>query len=309
MFRPCKFDLCPIQFGRAWKVGMDKLFRPFYNNFMIKSEQRDKFKEIARFVACGDTSGGWEVETIIPAHGDIVRGKELCRKVLERHFNISCEDYCRGLLTRTLSKGNSDSNELEPHYTSKTTLDWLQKMALSYKLEKGENLLNVLLREGSNSHVHTMHNNDDSEDLLLQLAKVCARSPLPIASHDFLRDPTGMAIYNYGNIAFLNGFGYEWDEFVELPSKKCVETEAEVEERQKLLDAVKEKATKATDSAGSRGFQEATAKYDNLIRVRKDRRKILLKGVNLWNGKHNIYAAVSLLYLWLIFCYNNMHHP
>ena len=86
---------------------MDKLFRPFYNNFMIKSEQRDKFNKIAGFVTCGDTSGGWEVETIIPAHGDIVRGKELCHTVLERHFNIRCEDYCRGLPGRTFLKATA----------------------------------------------------------------------------------------------------------------------------------------------------------------------------------------------------------
>jgi len=83
-----------IPFGsKIWgKVGMDKLFYPFYMNFMVKNDKREKFQEIARFVTCGDggDSGGWEVETIIPAHGDIIRGKELCRKVLETHFNIQC---------------------------------------------------------------------------------------------------------------------------------------------------------------------------------------------------------------------------
>eukprot|EP00571_Detonula_confervacea_P014179 CAMPEP_0172308770 /NCGR_PEP_ID=MMETSP1058-20130122/9271_1 /TAXON_ID=83371 /ORGANISM="Detonula confervacea, Strain CCMP 353" /LENGTH=347 /DNA_ID=CAMNT_0013021265 /DNA_START=236 /DNA_END=1277 /DNA_ORIENTATION=+ len=72
--------------SRVWgKVGMDKLFYPFYMNLMVKSDRRDEFKEIARYITCD----GWEVETIIPAHGDIVRGKELCRKVLEQHFNIN----------------------------------------------------------------------------------------------------------------------------------------------------------------------------------------------------------------------------
>ena len=85
-----------IPFGsKIWgKVGMDKLFYPFYMNFMVKNDKREKFEEIARFVTCGDGgdsgSGGWDVETIIPAHGDIIRGKELCRKVLETHFNIQC---------------------------------------------------------------------------------------------------------------------------------------------------------------------------------------------------------------------------
>jgi hypothetical protein len=233
---------------------MDKLFRPFYNNFMVKSEQKDKYKQIARFITCGDTSGGWEVETIIPAHGDIVRGKELCRKVLERHFNVECND-CSGPY----------SDQLETHYTSDATLAWLKKMALSYKLQKGEELLEVLIREGSES-LGSMQGNS-----LLTLAKICAESPLPVASHDFLRDPNGVAIYNYGNHAFLNAFGYEWDEFVELPSSRCVDTEEDVEARQKLLDAVKE-------DIHSNAYDTATA-----IRVRKDKRKILLKNVNLYN--------------------------
>jgi hypothetical protein len=230
---------------------MDKLFRPFYNNFMIKDEQREKYKQISRFITCGDASGGWEVETIIPAHGDIVRGKELCRKVLERHFNIRC--------------GGSSENDLEPHYTSAATLEWLQKMSLSYKLQKGEELLDVLVREGSESiDVTQCHS-------MMQLATICAKSSLPVASHDFLRDPNRVAIYNYGNRAFLNAFGYTWDEFVVLPSSKCVDTEEDVEERQKLLDAVKQ-------DINSKAYDTATA-----VRVRKDKQKILLKNVNLFN--------------------------
>lgn len=247
--------LFPI--SRAWKVGMDKLFRPFYNNFMIKDEQKNQFKQIARFITCGDASGGWEVETIIPAHGDIVRGKELCRQVLEKHFNIDC-DSCEASLFG-----------LEEHYTSSATLQWLQKMALSYKLQKGGDLLDVLVREGS-SGTYTNHDNKNLTNPLLQLANICAQSPLPVASHDFLRDPNGVAIYNYGNRAFLDAFGYEWDEFVKLPSSQCVDTEADVKERQKLLDSVKENINSQA--------------YDmDAIRVRKDKKKIILKNVNLFN--------------------------
>ena len=86
-------DVGPIPLGsKLWgKVGMDKLFKPFYMNLMLKSDKKDSFKEIAKFITCGNESnGGWEVETIIPAHGDIVRGRELCRKVLETHFSIQC---------------------------------------------------------------------------------------------------------------------------------------------------------------------------------------------------------------------------
>ena len=65
---------------------------------------------------------------------------------------------------------------------------------------------------------------------------MCPNKSINIASHDFLRS-NDEAIYNYGNVAFLTNFGYEWDEFVELPSSKCVATKEDVEERQKLLDA------------------------------------------------------------------------
>ena len=38
---------------------------------------------------------------------------------------------------------------LASHYTSKTVLSWLQKMADSYQVEEDEDLLTVLTREGS----------------------------------------------------------------------------------------------------------------------------------------------------------------
>lgn len=255
---------------------MDKVFRPFYNNFMIKNEQRDKFKDIARFITCGSISSGWDVETIIPAHGDIIRGKELCRKVLERHFNIDMCDEFEASLT----------DELELHYTSEATLQWLQKMALSYKLQKGEDLIEVLIRESSDSN--EMSNiNPSSKDSLLQLARICAKSSLPIASHDFLRDPNKIPIYNYGNHAFLTAFGYEWNEFIELPSSKCVDTKEDVEERQKLLDEVKKDIS-------------SQAYNMDVVRVRKDKKKILLKGVNLFNmydldGSSDIESARILV--------------
>jgi hypothetical protein len=173
----------------------------------------------------------------------------------------------------------SDIVDLAPHYTSPSVLSWLQKMADSYKLERGEDLLEVIQRESDIEGI------DPDTTNILQLATACAKTNLPIASHDFLRDPFGEAIYIYGNIAFLDGFGYEWDEFIQLPSKKCVETEGEVEERQKLLDAVKATAMKSNGKQiiSDNSNDDLASNYDNLIRVRKDGRKILLKGVNLWN--------------------------
>eukprot|EP00986_Skeletonema_menzelii_P004283 scaffold1453_cov140-Skeletonema_menzelii.AAC.6 len=237
-----------IPFGStAWKFGMDKIFYPFYMNLMVKNDKRQTFNEIAKYITCGC---GWEVETIIPAHGDIIRGKKVCREVLQKHFNVQCSPL------------------VDSHFTSPSVLDWLNKMALSYKLERGEDLLEVIAREAGVSV------NKGDEDDLIQLATLCASTTLPIASHDFLR--ADEAIYIYGNQAFLDGFGYSWEEFVELPSRKCVETDTEAEERQKLLDTVKNTAINKSQSS-------EVDRYDNLIRVRKDGSRILLKGVHLWN--------------------------
>lgn len=93
-------------------------------------------------------------------------------------------------------------------------------------------------------------------------------------------------------MSFLHGFGYEWEEFLQLPSRKSAPPEG-VEERQKLLDSVKKKANvmvSNNDDASSddddnhdNDGEHLTSNYDNLIRIRKDGRLILLKGVNLWN--------------------------
>ena len=77
--------------SRLWKVGMDKLFRPFYMNLMVKRNSKEEFKKIASFISGNVDSwvdNSWEVETVIPAHGDIVRGSTLTKSVLREHFNL-----------------------------------------------------------------------------------------------------------------------------------------------------------------------------------------------------------------------------
>jgi len=173
-------------------------------------------------------------------------------------------------------------DELASHYTSKSILSWLQKMADSYQIEEDEELLTVLTREGSIIIEDTDNNIEDDTNQLLKLAKLCAQTNLSIASHDFLRSKNE-AIYNYGNIAFLSNFGYEWDEFVELPSSKCVATQEDVDERQKLLDSrLSNKANSSSDDDNDTDDTQSP-QYDNLIRVRKDGTQIVLKGVHLWN--------------------------
>jgi hypothetical protein len=64
---------------RLWKQGMDKIYLPFYKTFMVKN--REYYDEMVKVVL-----DEWDVETLIPAHGDIIRGKELIRQVLKRHL-------------------------------------------------------------------------------------------------------------------------------------------------------------------------------------------------------------------------------
>jgi hypothetical protein len=67
---------------RLWKFGMDQVYLPFYKNAMVgrKGERRVKYERVVEKVL------SWDIEVIAPCHGDVIRGKETCRKVLEKHF-------------------------------------------------------------------------------------------------------------------------------------------------------------------------------------------------------------------------------
>lgn len=71
-------DAIPIG-SRLWKNGMDQVYLPFFKNFMVKD--RSRYEEIVRVIL-----DEWDIETVIPAHGDIIRGKELIRSVLSKHL-------------------------------------------------------------------------------------------------------------------------------------------------------------------------------------------------------------------------------
>jgi len=81
-----KEDLVPsvsFPFGsRMWKVGMDKIYLPFYKQFMVghKGARREKYN------MCVEKLLSWQAELIVPCHGDVVRGKSLCDQVLRTHF-------------------------------------------------------------------------------------------------------------------------------------------------------------------------------------------------------------------------------
>lgn len=63
----------PVPFGsRAWKFGMDVIYAPFYRNFMVgDGERRSKYDAAVTDIL------SWDVEQIVPCHGDVIR-KCLC---------------------------------------------------------------------------------------------------------------------------------------------------------------------------------------------------------------------------------------
>ncbi len=63
---------------------MDQIYRPFFLNFMIKPEKQNDFVELTTFM-----SSGWNAETLIPCHGDIIRGKALIKSILNKHFKLN----------------------------------------------------------------------------------------------------------------------------------------------------------------------------------------------------------------------------
>ena len=71
-----------IPFGsQLWKLGMDKIYLPFYKKFMVKN--RPKYDDIVEIIL-----DEWDIETVIPCHGDLIRGKKLIRRVLGEHCKI-----------------------------------------------------------------------------------------------------------------------------------------------------------------------------------------------------------------------------
>jgi Domain of unknown function (DUF4336) len=63
--------------SRLWKWGMDQVYAPFYRTFMVTDAA--EYRAIVHHIL-----NVWEVETVIPAHGDILRGRAFIRSVLSR---------------------------------------------------------------------------------------------------------------------------------------------------------------------------------------------------------------------------------
>mmetsp|Transcript_7325 Transcript_7325/g.11153 ORF Transcript_7325/g.11153 Transcript_7325/m.11153 type:complete len:408 (+) Transcript_7325:46-1269(+) len=80
-----------IPFGtKLWKIGMDKVYKPFYMNLMIKDNRREEFEKCASFISGISSSGSpcWPIETVVPAHGDVIRGPKFVRAIMKDFFNL-----------------------------------------------------------------------------------------------------------------------------------------------------------------------------------------------------------------------------
>ena len=62
--------------SRLWKAGMDRIYRPVYNNLMRQSSCAQSYETILR----------WDFEYIAPCHGEPV--SEGGRRVLAEHLEL-----------------------------------------------------------------------------------------------------------------------------------------------------------------------------------------------------------------------------
>jgi hypothetical protein len=67
--------------SRLWKQGMDKVYAPFFNAVMV--QDKAAYRDIANHIV-----NVWQPEIVIPAHGDILRGKDFIREVLTKKLGL-----------------------------------------------------------------------------------------------------------------------------------------------------------------------------------------------------------------------------
>ncbi|GKZ00318.1 hypothetical protein MPSEU_000984700 [Mayamaea pseudoterrestris] len=72
-------DKIPIG-SKLWKFGMDKVYLPFFDNFMV--QDKTAYRKIVKHML-----DVWDIEMIVPAHGDVIRGKDLVRKALTKFYS------------------------------------------------------------------------------------------------------------------------------------------------------------------------------------------------------------------------------
>jgi hypothetical protein len=67
--------------SRLWKKGMDVVYAPFFSTLMVTDKAA--FRDMAEHIV-----NVWQPEIVIPAHGDILRGKDFIRQVLTKKLGL-----------------------------------------------------------------------------------------------------------------------------------------------------------------------------------------------------------------------------
>jgi hypothetical protein len=67
--------------SRLWKKGMDAVYAPFFSTLMVTDKAA--FRDMAEHIV-----NVWQPEIVIPAHGDILRGKDFIRQVLTKKLGL-----------------------------------------------------------------------------------------------------------------------------------------------------------------------------------------------------------------------------
>ena len=70
-------DIIVPRNSRRWKMAMDKVYAPIYNNLLQSSDYIERIREIF----------DWDWEYIAPCHGEPIEGTE-CKQVLARHLGF-----------------------------------------------------------------------------------------------------------------------------------------------------------------------------------------------------------------------------
>ena len=69
---------------KLWKFGMDRIYKPFYGNIMVGNNELSLKRK--NYLKAVNTILDWNTEIIAPCHGDVVRGRNLCTRVLTEHY-------------------------------------------------------------------------------------------------------------------------------------------------------------------------------------------------------------------------------
>lgn len=71
--------------SRFWKFAMDKIYRPIYVRILL--DKKTFSEDIGKYFLISSNKMK-QIETLIPCHGDVVRGSDLVQELLRDFFKI-----------------------------------------------------------------------------------------------------------------------------------------------------------------------------------------------------------------------------